>query len=128
MLQVGQDQMSRFDATLRDRFQRRLLAQLTATHGAPMDATDAARRLHLVDTGIAKAKAYDLRDEHSAALLVNLMFIYGADLDERAAWPWVRVILGRTDVAGPVRMAQLSLTLQHQITRAAMDPVGVKSI
>lgn len=107
MLQIGRTPINALREGQRRTFQQRLLEQFAALHGPANGDQGLAERIDLIAATQRMAARYRLDDEHSTALLANLLYLYGADLDTRADLPWVRRILDRPHLPAPIRAAQL---------------------
>lgn len=119
MLQISPTHLNRLRDGQRLTFQQRLLEQLATLHGPADGHHGLAERIDLIAVTQRIATRYKLDDEHSTALLANLLYLYGADLDRRADLPWVRQILDRPHLPAPIRAAQLERRCRELLAGAA---------
>lgn len=119
MLQIGKNPINALREGQCRTFQQRLLEQFAALHGPADGDHGLAERMDLIAATQRMATRYNLDDEHSTALLANLLYLYGADLDLRADLPWVRQILDRPHLPAPIRAAQLERRCRELLAGAA---------
>ena len=119
MLVIRREQMAAFERAAESRFEEDAMRHFRATLPAEAEAMGEKTLRRLVRTGMLKGKSYGLEDEYDYLRLMNLMFAFGIDFDESAAFAWARDTLQQKDLEPRHR---IDLVTQKALDLAAGRP------
>lgn len=120
MLTIRKEQMEVLSAYMRQGFEDRMLKHFAEVFPERYEKAKEEEYRLLIRSGIEKAASYEVRDEHSVALFLDLMMGDGPDFDQLPAHAWMRTILTDKSLSGSAKM-------QLIYERLSGKPAGVSS-
>jgi len=108
MLHIRPEQMDALSDYMLWRFKGRMVTHLRKTHSKKLQKVPDGELKAMVETGIERAKKYDVINEGDVQLFIECMVILGPGFDCDKNFPWAGDILSRKDIDGQVKMAQIS--------------------
>jgi hypothetical protein len=108
MLKIRKEQMAVMSDYMLWRFKDRTVKHLRKTYPKELHEIPEGELEAMIETGIERAKKYDVINEGDIKLYIECMVILSSEFDCDEKFPWAGDILGRKDITGQVKMAEIS--------------------
>ena len=110
MLKIRKEQMQVLSGYMLHMFKDRMVRHLRAAFKIKLEKITEEELRTLVDTGIDKAKYYNIITEDDVQTYLEYMVSYSHDFDMNSETSWAGDILSQKDIDGSLKMIRLKKT------------------